>query len=89
MSSRGKAVFVLTWGSRGSAHINKVAFQRIATAPNVHVYLAIVSRKKAVAIRRLEMTLLAQLQYHTLDLWQTDLIFTPQHLLLANCYKVL
>ena len=46
-------------------------------------------QEKAVAIRRLEMTLLAQLQYHTLDLWQTDLIFTPQHLLLANCYKVL
>ena len=47
MSSRGKTVFVLTWGSRGSAHINKVAFQRIATAPNVHVYLAIVSRKSS------------------------------------------
>ena len=33
----------MTWGSRGSARANKVAFQRIATAPNVRVYLAVVS----------------------------------------------
>ena len=43
ISLRGKRDFRLTWQSRGSALANKVAFQRIATAPNVHVYLAVVS----------------------------------------------
>ena len=32
MSSRGETAFVSTWGSRGSALANKVAFQHIATA---------------------------------------------------------
>ena len=31
------------WQSRGSAVANKGAFQQIPTAPNVHVYLAVVS----------------------------------------------
>ena len=37
LSLRGKRDFRLTWQSRGSALANKVAFQRIATAPDVHV----------------------------------------------------
>ena len=45
LSLRGKADFALLWQSRGSAHTNKVAFQRIATAPNVHVYWVIVSKR--------------------------------------------
>ncbi len=40
MSLREKTVFVLTWGSRGSAHTNKVAFQQIATSNEGHVFLA-------------------------------------------------
>ena len=40
VSSRG--VSFTTWGSRGSALANKIAFQQIATAPNVHVYWTIV-----------------------------------------------
>ena len=28
------------WGSRGSAHTNKVAFQQIATSAEVHGFLA-------------------------------------------------
>ena len=44
MSLRGATDFVATWQSRGSAYTNnKVAFRRIPTAPNVHVYLAVVS----------------------------------------------
>ena len=35
--------FISMWQSRGSAVANKGAFQRIPTAPNVHVYLAVVS----------------------------------------------
>ena len=45
MSLRGVTDLVTTWQSRGSAHANKVAFQQIATAPNVHAELVIVSKK--------------------------------------------
>ena len=45
MSLRGATDLVATWQSRGSAHINNVAFQQIATAPNVHVYWVIVSKR--------------------------------------------
>ena len=43
VSLRGKRGFRLPWQSRRSANANKGAFQQIPTAPNVHVYLAVVS----------------------------------------------
>ncbi len=41
VSLRGATDFVATLQSRGSALVNKVAFQRIATSNEGHVFLAI------------------------------------------------
>ena len=62
MSSRGETVFVSTWGSRGSALANKVAFQRIATSNENHVFLA--------------MRLFLHLRYKTLDLLQIHFFYS-------------
>ena len=54
--------FFATWGSRGSATTNKVAFQQSATSNENHVFLA--------------MTLFLHLRYKTLDLLQIHFFYS-------------
>ena len=69
----------MTWQSRGSAIANEGAFQQIATAPDVHVYLAVVSIEAiGNSVPRNDITTMAKHRtffYNaTLDLLQIDLV---------------